>query len=291
MTKKTIDTLVDDIMAVVDGQGGWDETINSYFKDCVGETLRNRIGDHREERKGGTLRMSSIGQPCERKLWYSINEWEKAETLTPDTKFKFLYGDILEDLLLSLAKAAGHDVQGHQDTMTICGIKGHRDAVIDGVNIDVKSASPFSWKKFNNHELEANDPFGYLTQLSSYVYASKDDPIVTDKDGGAFLAVCKVSGKLTLDYYDFRSMGLLDDVESLYEDRKSMAGKSTPPARGFPTEPDGKSGNRKLGVNCSYCDFKKICHPGLRAFKYYNGPVFLTEVKKEPKVPELKMED
>lgn len=290
MVGKTIDTLVEDILAVIDGQGGWGEVANNYFKDCVGETLRNRIGEGREERKGGTLRMSSIGQPCARKLWYSINQHEEAEVLLPEAKLKFLYGDLLEDLLLSLAKAAGHDVQGQQDTMSIKGIKGHRDAVIDGVNVDVKSASPFSFKKFKAHDLEGNDPFGYMTQLSSYVFASKDDPLVVDKKGGAFLVIDKVSGKLCLDYYDFEKTGHLNDVEALYDYRIDMSKERTPPPREFPTEPEGKAGNRKLGVNCSYCDYKKVCFPGLRAFKYYNGPVFFDKIVKEPKVPEIPLE-
>ena len=285
---KTIDTLVPDILAVVDGEGGWDEAINNYWKEATGETLWSRVGDEAKEHKKGTLRMSSIGQPCERKLWYSVNQYEDQEVLRPETKLKFLYGDLLEDLLLSLAKAAGHKVEGHQDPMRLAGIKGHRDAVIDGVTVDVKSASSFAFKKFKEHKLEHDDPFGYLTQLSSYVKAAEDDPLVEDKKGGAFLVIDKQHGTLCLDYYDFEETGHLEDVEDLINSRKATcADGDTVPPRGFSTEPDGKSGNMRLCTNCKYCDYKKTCWPELRTFLYSNGPKYLTEVVREPNVKEL----
>lgn len=284
--KKTIKTLIKDINSVIDGKGGWDEVVNEHFKETIGDTLMSRLNP--EERKEGTLRMSSIGQPCERKLWYQTNKPKEGETLRSEIKFKFLYGDILEDLILSLAVAAGHKVEGHQDTMDIMGIKGHRDAVIDGVTVDVKSASTYSFKKFRDHQLETDDPFGYLTQLSSYVYAAKSDPLVKDKNGGAFLAVDKQHGHICLDYYDFKKTGHLKNVEKLYADRiKSANDKTQVPDRSFSPIPEGKSGNLKLGTNCSYCDYKWTCHPDLRAFLYSRGPVFLTKVVREPNVTEV----
>lgn len=283
---KTIDTLVEDIYAVVSGNGGWDETVNEYFKGNLGDTMMSRLSPKTEYPKG-TLRMSSIGQPCERKLWYSVNQSDTAEELREATQLKFLYGDILEELLLALAVAAGHTVEGRQDTMDIMGIKGHRDAVIDGVTVDVKSASTYSFKKFKEHRLEDEDPFGYMWQLGAYTYCGKDDPLVKDKENGAFLVIDKQHGTLCLDTYNFKKLGYLDDMEGMYESRIKTSGDSKAPPRGFPTEADGKSGNRKLGVNCSYCGFKHECYPTLRTFLYGRGPVFLTTVKREPKVPEV----
>jgi hypothetical protein len=287
---KTIDTLVEDIYSVISDRNGWDEVVNDYFTDTLHATMWSRLREQTEEEESkhkGTLRMSSIGQPCARKLWYSVNKYEEGEVLLPHTQLKFLYGDILEDLLLSLAVAAGHSVEGRQDEMSIRGVKGHRDAVIDGVTVDVKSASTYSFKKFKEHKLEEDDPFGYLSQLSSYVYAAKDEPIVKEKNKGAFLVVDKQHGHLCLDIYDFKKTGHLGKVDKLYKERIEQSGKAEPPARGFEPEPEGKSGNMKLGVNCSYCDHKHSCHEGLRTFAYWKGPVFLTHVAKKPNVPEI----
>lgn len=281
MTTKTIDTLVEDILAVVDGKGGWDATLSAHLAERIGQTVGNRLN---AEERPATLRMSNLGTPCVRKLWFSVNTPEVGEPLRPETKLKFMYGDILEDLLLTLAEAAGHTVEGQQDELEIDGIKGHRDAVIDGVTVDVKSASSYSFKKFQNHLLDTDDPFGYLSQLSSYVYAAKDDPIVKDKKGGAFLVIDKTLGNICLDYYDLSDMVRTKDLE-VGDIIRAVADPELPP-RAYEDEKDGASGNRKLGVSCSYCGFKEACWPTLRTYIYANGPKYLTKVVREPNVKE-----
>ena len=106
---KTIDTLVEDINEVIKGSGGWTSVINEHFKEDIGAVTLSRLGTPKEERKP-TLRMSNIGTPCTRKLWYSLNRPETGEELRPATLLKFMYGDMLESLILSLAEAAGHKV-------------------------------------------------------------------------------------------------------------------------------------------------------------------------------------
>lgn len=282
---KHISSLVEDILRVVDTGGGWDSTVSSYLSTRLKETLDLRLSPKEEERKP-TLRMSNIGTPCHRKLWYSINLPLSSEPLRPEAKLKFLYGDILEDLLLTLAKAAGHTVEGEQSVLEINGIKGRRDAVIDGVTVDVKSTSSYSFAKFRSHNLREDDPFGYIQQLSSYVYAAKDDPLVTDKTNGAFLAIDKQNGTICLDMYDFTEEFKTKEV--FVESAKAMVVLSSPPPREYTDEAEGKSGNRKLGINCQYCDFKQSCWPGLRTFVYSGGkPSFLTKVVSLPRVPEV----
>ncbi len=281
---KTIETLIPDIYEVISEKGGWDTVVNEYFKERLGETMMSRLTPPEEEYKP-SLRMSNVGKPCARQLWYDVNEAEGGEELPPYAHLKFLYGDILEDLLVSLALAAGHTVEGEQDTMVIRGIKGHRDCIIDGVLIDVKSASPFSFKKFKEHRLREDDPFGYIRQLSSYLYASQDDPLVKDKKKAGFFVIDKVHGHLTLDMYNLTKE--MDNKEEFIEERKAMVASPTPPKKGFEEVPDGKSGNKKLGLNCSYCSHKASCYPGLRTFIYSRGPVFLTNVVREPNVPEV----
>ena len=280
---KTIDTLVEDILEVVDGKGGWDSALSDFLADRISKTLESRLN---AGPRTNTLRMSNLGSPCTRKLWFSINTPEVGEPLSPETKLKFLYGDILEDLLLSLAEAAGHTVEGTQDEMEIRGIKGHRDAVIDGVTVDVKSASSYSFQKFSNHTLDLDDPFGYISQLSSYVFAAKGDPLVKDKKGGAFLVMDKTLGKLCLDYHNLE--GYIKDKEKEVEDIKNAVASDSLPPRGYEDIPDGKSGNKRLAVGCSYCAFKQACWPDLKTYAYANGPKFLTKVVKEPRVEEIK---
>lgn len=229
-----------------------------------------------------TLRLSNIGSPCERKLWYGINTPELGEPLRPEAKIKFLFGDILELLLLFLAREAGHTVEGEQDALDVHGVVGHRDCIIDGRVVDCKSASSYSFKKFAENGLRDNDPFGYIGQLSSYYTASVDDPRVTDKESGSFLVIDKTLGKICLDTYKLAPV-----TEEYVQGKKDVVAKNMPPKRGFSDEAEGKSGNRKLGVNCSYCEFAKVCWPRARKFAYSYGPVTLTWVEREPKVPEI----
>lgn len=287
MTVKTLDTLVADIQTLI--KRGLDDPLPSgkLLGEEVSELYSGRLlnNDERDER---TLRMSNLGVPCERKLWYSIHKQHHSEDYDASTLFKFHFGDYIESVLLRLAKDAGHDVRGEQDEMEIRGVKGHRDCVIDGVTVDVKSASSNSFKKFRDGLEVQQDSFGYLTQLKSYVRAGRDDPNVVNKTTGAFLVVDKQHGHICLDVHKF-SQEEIDSVDELVEHKKRIVSdKETTPPRGFDPVPDGKSGNLKLGVNCSYCSFKDLCHPNLRTFIYSTGPRYMTKVSKTPKVDEAR---
>lgn len=276
---KTIDTLITDIQDVLSNPHNYEfntEVVEEFSRN-LGTLIVEKLAQRTPNKNGTALRMSAIGQP-DRKMWYQNNMAEKAEEMPPEAYLKFLYGDMIEELILLLAKVAGHRVTGQQDTLDIDGVKGHRDCVIDEELVDVKSASSFAYNKFKSHGLENDDTFHYLDQLNSYLAASSD----VRPDRAHFLAVDKQLGKICLDTYPSNNK----DYGKVIEQKREMLSKSTPPDRCYMPEPDGKSGNMKLGTQCSYCAFKKTCYPGLRTFLYANGPRFLTQVVKVPDVPE-----
>jgi len=280
---KKIESLVDDIYTVLTDKNHQVEKENAVsLGNAIAALVYDRLSKKQEVKP--TLRMSSMGQPCERKLWYGINSKEEAEALPASAKFKFLFGDIIEQVLLFLAKEAGHTVTGEQDELSIGTVVGHRDAVIDGVTVDCKSAASFSYTKFEKHLTVDNDAFGYIDQLGAYVFAGLDDPLVLDKKRGAFLVADKQLGHICLDIHDYTDA----DYTNMVDHKLRVVTNETPPRRGFNDTEDGKSGNRKLDVNCSYCDRKYECWPTLRTFLYSNGPRYMTRVVKEPDVPELK---
>jgi hypothetical protein len=221
------------------------------------------------------LRFSSIGRP-DRQLWYTYNKPEIAEELHMSTRIKFMYGDIIEQLLVLLIKTAGYEVTDRQAEVTTDGIKGHTDGRIDGVLVDYKSASPFSFNKFVTGQIFNDDPFGYIAQLSGYA---------DGEDEAAWVVANKVSGHihvLTLD-----SMEMINFKDRVKE-VKSFVEEDAPPDKCYSDKPDGESGNRKLAIGCMYCDYKVDCWKdandgkGLRKFDYKNGPRFFTKVVKEP---------
>lgn len=282
---KDISRLIPDIYARLDVPIPFEEEEILAFGHNLAKKLANRLA---EERGAQTLRLSNWGSKCERQLYLKINMPHLVETLPPHVRLKFLMGDIAEEVLLFLAKAAGHTVEGEQDELEVAGVPGHRDGIIDGRLVDAKSASPYGFKKFQEHGLEADDPFGYIGQLGSYHTASRDDPRVSDKEKASFLAIDKVSGKLTLDTYSFGGTG--ERLEADLAAKKAMLASPELPPRGYEDEEMGKSGNRKLGVACSYCPVKKACWPNLRVYAYSQGPVFLTVVKDIPRVPEIALD-
>jgi hypothetical protein len=243
----------------------------------------------RDPTKPARVWFSNVGGPCTRKLWYKLHTPADAEPLGPGTRLKFLYGDIIEELVLTLARKAGHVVEHEQAHVEWNGITGRIDAVIDGMLVDVKSASSYSFKKFQGGLQRDDDAFGYLGQLAGYLLVARDLGLVSDanRNRAAFLAVNKETGRLHLDVHKFSDQDLAQWSIDVQENKHEAEGDGTP-IRAFDPVPEGKSGNLKLGVNCSYCDFKHSCWPGLRTFLYSNKPVFLTEVVREPNVFEVK---
>lgn len=281
-----IENLIDDMANLLENGTQISPELADKYGALFSKMLQDRVAP-RVPREKGTLRMSNIGKPCERQVWYDVNDPEGGEEIKAHTKLKFLYGDVIELLVLALVEASGHTVEGTQDTQKIAGISGHRDAVIDGVVIDVKSASSKSFEKFASGNLTPEtDSFGYITQLESYIEAAQTDEIVTEKNRGAFLVVDKTLGHFCLDFHP-RSMKNLDEV---YEAKKEMVKAPEPPERAFTDIPEGASGNLKLPMNCSYCQHKFSCWPEVRTFLYSNGPRYLTKIERLPNVPELTKE-
>ena len=279
---KQIETLVQDMYdSISNGVQPKKEDIDLMCEN-VGKAIHMLFNTKSEN---NNLRMSQIGKP-DRQVWYKSKDVQK-ENLPAWVKIKFTYGHILEELLLLLAKTAGHKVKNEQLEVDIEGIKGHQDCEIDGVVTDCKSASAYSFKKFLNRSLINDDPFGYIAQLSGYVEAQ-------GKDKGAFLAIDKQSGRLALmQVHNMEMINAKDRVVHL----KDVVADDKIPSKCYADIPDGMSGNRKLAVSCSYCDYKVTCWSdanngtGLRKFIYANGPRYLTTVSKVPDVKEVELDD
>lgn len=278
-----IDSLVSDIQGLFDTPHRVDAARAKLLGSNLGEMVSRRLS---EERGDAYLRMSNLGKG-DRQLWYDILGGGKPEELNSSTKTKFLFGDILELLLIFLADEAGHEVTRQQEEINVNGVLGHIDAVIDGWVVDCKSASSIAFQKFKSGKLQDNDSFGYLSQLAGYVEG------VPDAKGGAFLVIDKTLGHITLDKYHrselepYRIRDRIDHIQDVLSRPDEL------PERCYEDKPDGESGNRVLGTNCNYCSHKFECWRdandgfGLRTFLYSNGPRYFTKVLKEPKVQEL----
>jgi len=283
---KKLDTLVEDIYdklsVLSDGES---LNIDDKTIDAFGESMKEVLSQwaNPRPRDSGTLRMSNIGKPM-RQLWYDMrSESKTTERIKPSVFIKFLYGHLLEEVLLMLIKIAGHEVTDEQKEVSVSGIKGHMDCVINGEVVDIKTASGFAFKKFYNKTLAEDDMFGYLPQLAGYEAA-----MGTNK--GGFLAMNKESGELAL--YRPNSFDK-PDIKKKIKTVKKLIKIDTPPELCYNPIPDGAAGNMQIARGCTWCRHKFECHSdanegkGLRVFKYSNKYSYLTRVVKEPRVLEV----
>jgi hypothetical protein len=163
------------------------------------------------------------------------------------------------------------------------------DCKIDGVVTDVKSVSTFGFKKFKDGSLAFDDPFGYVAQIKGYAHSEGGDSRF------GWLAMDKQNGHLTYLMYDSEDTQapvhakIGYDIEDRIAHIKEVVQQEEPPEHCHELVADGKSGNMKLAVGCSYCPYKKVCWPNVRGFAYANGPRYLVEVVNEPQVQEIEI--
>jgi hypothetical protein len=306
--KKTIETLIPDIYGVLGNNHKG--TLMPKALDLFGEasvlTFHRAIeSPERGPRPNRTIYASELRdfEVCPRKMWYKIHTPEKAETLLPHNRIKFLYGDLTEAMLIFLAEQAGHEVEGLQKgfeehvSQYNINIRGRIDCTIDGVLVDVKSASSPAFKRMTSSSYSFDDDmFSYHRQLQWYdgeMTGPDEDPVLLmmDKQLGTLAlksvpswSSLGVGGKLQLEFDRIHeTAGQVFDAEA----------PPLPSSLWVGDEPQsGTSPNRKLKTYCSYCPFKSTCWEDLgkplTGYLYSYGPVWLTEVNKTPNVPEIR---
>jgi len=269
-----IDTLVKDIYATVEGAKAPSLSGREFT------TSYQKWWDEKWTRKPKHLSFSEVGSSCLRKLWYDVNTPEHKEAIDGNLRIKFLYGDMLESLVLALCKTASHTVELEQERVVYSvgngwTISGRLDAVIDGVVVDVKSTTKMGINKFEGGLVD--DPFGYKHQLSGYAVA-------LEKEEAGFLTIQKELGHIayfpiTVDKGHFHEQAIAS-IEAVELKENTLSRLS-------PVPQSATSKNMKLCTTCSYCGYKKVCWPEARTFLYSSGPVSLVSVVDLPRVTEL----
>lgn len=284
---KQIDTLVEDIYRTV--LNGCSDVKATKFSIEAGAAIESILCERMTSKrkppmlKDKVLRMSSAGRPCLRQQWYSFREkMFPPEPMRPEVLIKFMFGDMIEALVVFLSKCAGHRVTDQQKELVRelpngWTVIGHADGKWDHEPCDVKSASTYAMNKFRSGDL-GDDAFGYQAQLDLYREAFRAENaswLAVDKQHG-YIVRCKSEPQ------DVRDDDLVNLTDALDSDEI--------PDR-IDTGTDLQTnGNVHLRPVCSYCQYKRHCYPALRAFKYSQKVVFMPHIEKEPKVPEVDLE-
>ena len=258
------------------GESDMAEEIRDQVAQDVKAALEKQFsGPSRDEFK---LRMSNIGRPkCQ--LWFEKNDSEDKTPLPPHFLMNMIIGDIVEAVFKGLLRAAGISFTDNEKvTLKLedgTEINGEFDMVLDDAVDDVKSASPWSYQnKFaSSAALADGDSFGYIAQLVGYSRAA-------GKRMGGWWVVNKANGEFKyVPAEDIDEATVLSEIQ----DTVSYINNGEPFQRCF--EPVSEThyrkptGNKKLGVGCSFCSYKHKCWPSL-----VTKPAVMSTAKNPPMV-------
>jgi hypothetical protein len=146
------------------------EIVNNVYEACVRRLEAAPPRDY--------LGMSSIGEPCERKLWFNFNNF-------PHTRFEgrvarvFDMGHSVEARVIADFETAGYKVEETQLELIDPDnqfFRGHIDGIINGITskkhiLEIKSANDASFKKFVTQGIDCNPK--YAAQVQCYMGFTK----------------------------------------------------------------------------------------------------------------------
>lgn len=259
-SKKDISTLLEDIEKLLTKEAvtATKESVDS-LSTMLATTIAERLGPRKIKTK---LSMSMIGKPM-RQLWFQLHpgnfKKDAKETIDARQRLIFLFGDILEVLLLWLAEQAGHNVKEYQRHVELEGVGGSIDCIIDDCLVDAKSASSTSFHMFKTATVsgeDGQDYLGYHHQIQGYRQALKKENIETK--GAAFFVINKSTGELCL-YEPDEDFDLPKDVTPRIKLLQEMLKKDEIPPQCYKAKVERKTERLYLCKSCAYCPYKDKC--------------------------------
>lgn len=235
---------------------------DNVIDEAVEDFREALLKQFRRKKEPFRLRMSNIGRaPCQLQMEKS---GKTPERRPPNHILRMMIGDAVEVYVTAMLKLAKANITGGKDVVSfdIAGttIKGESDIDIDGAVYDVKSASPWAFKNKWEKGYEAlrkSDDFGYIGQLYGY---SKGQ----DKDMGGWIVADKSSGEV-LFVEATPTPSEAAQIQENLEKTIKVVSSDAPFERCFEPEEEyfyrKPTGNKRLPMNCSFCDFKHHCWP------------------------------
>ena len=237
--------------------------INEFAENCK-QALNKQFNEKKTDFR---LRMSNIGKPLCQLQMQALGAQEAAPSY--DFKMRMAMGDVLEALIIAVIQASGIEIKNKHGKVKLplnkkSSIEGEFDIELDDGIYDIKTASPFAFEnKFKPDDayerIKESDAFGYVTQGHGYGMAS-------DKPFKGWIALNKSTGEITIaeakDTKQERE-DVYDKIQHTYKSiskRKAFRRCFTDVEEVFYKKP---TGNRTLGIECSYCPYKTRCWKNL----------------------------
>ena len=256
-------SLISYLVNVLDGKA----EMPSYLFDEFAELSKKALEKHFTRKKEDfRLRMSNVGKPlCQLQMQAKGVEPEKP---SHDFIVRMIIGDMLEALVIVLLKAAKIEVKSqHQKVSLGVGdrqIEGEYDIELDDGIYDIKSVSPFSFTtKFNADngydKIKQSDSFGYISQGHGYGMAA-------NKPFKGWIGINKTTGEIVFTDSKHTDEEKKEVYSKIYNtsvallDEKPFERCFTDVEEVYYSKP---TGNRTLGIECSYCPYKHDCWDNL----------------------------
>ena len=256
-------SLISYLVNVLDGKAEMPSYLFDEFADLSRKALKKHFTRKKEDFK---LRMSNVGKPlCQLQMQAKGVEPEKP---SHDFIVRMIIGDMLEALVIVLLKAAKIEVKSqHQKVSLGVGdrqIEGEYDIELDDGIYDIKSVSPFSFTtKFNADngydKIKQSDSFGYISQGHGYGMAA-------NKPFKGWIAINKTTGEIVFTDAKHTNEEKKEVYSKIYNtstallDEKPFERCFTDVEEVYYSKP---TGNRTLGIECSYCPYKHDCWDNL----------------------------
>lgn len=256
-------SLISYLVNVLDGKAEMPSYLFDEFADLSRKALEKHFTRKKEDFR---LRMSNVGKPlCQLQMQAKGVEPEKP---SHDFIVRMIIGDMLEALVIVLLKAAKIEVKSqHQKVSLGVGdrqIEGEYDIELDDGIYDIKSVSPFSFTtKFNADngydKIKQSDSFGYISQGHGYGMAA-------NKPFKGWIAINKATGEIVFTDSKHTDEEKKEVYSKIYNtsvallDEKPFERCFTDVEEVYYSKP---TGNRTLGIECSYCPYKHDCWDNL----------------------------
>jgi hypothetical protein len=247
-------------MATEDSVAVSDKLIDEFGEMCK-DAFRKQFTDKRD--KTFKARMSNIGKPlCQLQMEKSN---AKPEGQPYNNKMRNTFGDLIEALAVTIIKASGIKVDSTQKSVSYnmdkSKIDGTYDIEIGNSIYDIKSASPYAFEhKFGDeggfNSIVEDDSFGYLSQ--GYLYSESEN-----KRFGGWIVINKSTGEWLVTETPTEDEKYKNIAINLSKENLHALDEGKPFRRCFSDIEETfrkiPTGNRVLGIVCSFCPYKFPC--------------------------------
>ena len=247
-------------MATDDSVAVSDKLIDEFGEMCK-DAFRKQFTNKRE--KSFRARMSNIGKPlCQLQMEKSNAE---PEGQPYNNKMRNTFGDLIEALAVTIIKASGIKVDSTQKSVSYnmdkSKIDGTYDIEIGNSIYDIKSASPYAFEhKFGDeggfNSIVEDDSVGYLSQ--GYLYSESEN-----KRFGGWIVINKSTGEWLVTETPTEDEKYKNIAINLSKENLHALDEGKPFRRCFSDIEETfrkiPTGNRVLGIVCSFCPYKFPC--------------------------------